>query len=91
MVRTTVKRNKNDEVVETVETSEHLRPEWTAAAWFLERRYPGRYARRVEVTGAEGQPLVPPAQQARDLAEALRDFQAGVAAAQDVETETSAD
>jgi hypothetical protein len=65
-------------------TEDELRPEWTAAAWYLERVHPDRYRRRTEITGADGAPLVPPAQQARDLEEALQDFQAGVAAAEDV-------
>lgn len=67
--------------------TETLRPEWTAAAWWLERRRAAKYARRVEVTGAEGQPLVPQDVQARDLADSLRDFLAGAAAA----TEAHAD
>ena len=89
MVRTTVKYDKAGDVVETVETTEHLRPEWTAAAWFLERRISERYARRVEVTGAEGAPLVPPAEQAKNLEQSLADFQAGAATAQSMENDAA--
>jgi hypothetical protein len=55
-----------------------LRPEWTAAAWLLERRMKRKYGRQLEVTGADGAPLVPPDEQARDLADSLRDYLAGV-------------
>lgn len=60
-----------------------LRPEWTAAAWWLERRLPQRYARRVEHTGPEGGPI-PIEDRARGLADALRDFQLGADAARGV-------
>lgn len=30
---------------------------WQASAWYLERVYPQKYARRVEVTGSEGGPI----------------------------------
>jgi len=84
VTKTTVKRDAAGNVVERTEVTETLRPEWTAAAWWLERRKPQKYARRVEVTGAEGQPLVPQDEQARNLADSLRDFLAGAAAAADV-------
>jgi hypothetical protein len=73
--------------LERTEVEETLRPEWTAAAWWLERRMPGKYARRVEVTGAEGQPLVPQDDQARGLADSLRDYLAGAAAGAEVAAE----
>jgi len=34
--------------------------EWTAMAWRLERTMPKKFGRRVEVTGEDGAPLVPP-------------------------------
>ena len=89
MVRTVVKRNKDGDVVETVETSEHLRPEWTAAAWWLERRMPEKYRRRTEITGADGVPLVPPAEQARAVEQALADFQAGAETAKAMENDAA--
>jgi hypothetical protein len=85
VTKTTVKRDGQGAVLERTEVTETLRPEWTAAAWWLERRKPAKYARRVEVTGAEGQPLVPQDEQARNLADSLRDFLAGAAAAKDLE------
>jgi hypothetical protein len=54
-----------------------LRPEWTAAAWLLERKMPGKWGRRLEVS-ASNVPLVPPDEQARDLADSLRDYMTGV-------------
>ena len=83
ITRTTTRRLPNGQEEVTV-VEDELRPEWTAAAWYLERVFPERYRRRTEITGADGVPLVPPAQQAHDLEQALRDFQAGVAAAEDV-------
>lgn len=32
---------------------------WTASAWWLERKFPEEFAKRVEVTGAGGDPLYP--------------------------------
>lgn len=55
-----------------------LRPEWTAAAWLLERRMKRKYGRQLEVTGADGAPLVPVDEQARDLADSLRIYMEGV-------------
>lgn len=67
-------------LVERTVTTETLRPEWTAAAWLLERRKPDRYAKRFysEITGKDGAPLVPQEDQARNLADELRAFQMGV-------------
>ena len=48
--------------------------------------YPARYARRVEVTGAGGEPLVPPSEQAATLAASLRAYQQGLADAEQSET-----
>jgi len=80
VTRTTTKYDADGDMsVQTVVVETTL-PVRQAGAWILERRLPGKYARRVEVTGAEGQPLVPPDQQARDLAEQLRVWQAREAA-----------
>lgn len=75
-----VQPDGTERVIERTTVTETLRPEWTAAAWWLERRMPAKYGRRLEVTGAGGKPLVPQDEQARNLADALRDFQAEQAA-----------
>lgn len=78
VTKRTVKRGAPDAanpdglVLEVTEVTETLRPEWTAAAWWLERKR--GYVKRYEVTGAEGAPLVPQAEAARDLADSLRDW-----------------
>lgn len=76
--KTVTKTNAAGEVLETVTTEETAAPEWTAAAWTLERRRKQEYARHLEVTGAGGQPLVPKADRAAALAEALEAYQRGV-------------
>lgn len=70
------------EVIERTVTTTTDAPEWTAAAWMLERRLTALFGRtRVEVTGADGAPLVPKEQRADDLAAALEGFLAGARAA----------
>lgn len=78
--KTTTKRDAEGKVIETTTVTETLRPEWTAAAWGLERRKPDKYAKRFysEITGKDGAPLVPQEDQARNLADELRAFQLGV-------------
>ena len=73
--------------VERIEVEETLAPQWAAAAWWLERRR--GYVKRYELTGAEGSPLVPPGEAARDLAESLREFQAGVETEKKMAEETN--
>jgi hypothetical protein len=90
VTKTTEKRDANGQLLERTEVTETLRPEWTAAAWFLERRMPAKYARRVEVTGADGAPLVDPDTQARGLADSLRDFLAGAATAAELTEDADA-
>ena len=68
----------NLKLVERKVETTTLRPEWTAAAWLLERRMKRKYGRQLEVTGADGAPLVPPDEQARDLADSLRIYMDGV-------------
>lgn len=91
VTKVTEKKDAAGLVTETITVTETLRPEWTAAAWWLERRRHQKYARRVEVTGAEGAPLVPPAEAARGLADSLREFMAGAAAASEATSGAPAD
>lgn len=74
VTKTVEKRNAAGDLIERTVTTETLRPEWTAAAWWLERRHHARYARRFEVTGADGAPLVPPEEQARGIADSARRY-----------------
>lgn len=72
------------EVIERTTTTTTDAPEWTAAAWMLERRLTSLFGRtRVEVTGKDGAPLVAKDDRADALAAALEGFQAGVAAGTD--------
>lgn len=70
-------------VTERRTVTKTLRPEWTAAAWWLERRLPQRYARRVELSGPGGAPIAVE-DRARELADELRAFQLGADAALEV-------
>jgi hypothetical protein len=79
VTKTTTKYNAAGDVLERTVVTETLRPEWTAAAWWLERRKPRLYARRLEVTGAEGAPLVPADDAARALADSAREYLAAKA------------
>lgn len=64
--------------VERTTVTETLRPEWTAAAWYLERKRGYVRPLSVELTGANGSPLIPQAEAARDLADSLREYLQGV-------------
>lgn len=79
VTKTTEKRNAQGDLVERTTVTETLPPLWTAAAWQLERMRQDKYVRRMELTGAEGQPLLPEPEQARGLADALRAYQQGIA------------
>jgi hypothetical protein len=57
-------------VLEVTTTVEQLAPSAQVLEWRLERRFPSRYGRRVEVTGAEGGPI---ALSMEERAEALAD------------------
>lgn len=61
-------------VLERTTTTETRPGLWTPAAWWLERRMPAKYARRIELTGADGTDLLP-ADRARTLADSLVEFQ----------------
>lgn len=68
-------------VVEQTETVEERPPLWTAAAWRLERAYPGKYARRLEV--ADAQSGMSNEERAEALTNDLRSYLQGVADAKD--------
>lgn len=67
-------------VVEEITTTETLRPEWQAAAWFLERRFPEKYRRRYEMEVSDNGRSADDA--ARDLADNLRSYMQGIADAE---------
>lgn len=76
----------------TVKTERTL-PDLRALTWWAERRAMSRWGQRgsLEVTGPGGTPLLPAEDRARDLADALRDFQAGADAAREVTRERDGD
>lgn len=53
-------------------------PQWAAAMTLLERRMPYKYGRRVALTDGDGGPLISPADQAREIADSLREYLTGV-------------
>lgn len=65
-------------LVERAVTTETANPQWQAAAWQLERMKRDKYARRWEVTGADGAPLMPEQDQARAIADSAREYLRGV-------------
>lgn len=76
-----VEKTTKDGDVEVTVTTETADPVWQAAAWQLERRRHDLFGRsRIEVTGADGAPLVPKEDRAEELAQALEAWQAGVEA-----------
>lgn len=77
-------------VIERTTTTETRPGLWTPAAWWLERRMPGKYARRLELTGAEGSELLP-AERARTLADSLAEYLQGVADADAAAAEAKAE
>lgn len=81
ITKTTRKVDTQGNILETTTVTETIRPDWRAAAWWLERRRDG-YTPRVELTGADGAPLVPEGDAARDLADSLRAYLEGRADAQ---------
>jgi len=71
-------------VVEEIERTETLAPQWTAAAWFLERRFPEKYRRRYELETSDSAG-VSAEERARDLADSLRAYMQGIADAEDAQ------
>lgn len=91
VITRTVTKVVGGKEIEKVVTEETARPIWQAGAWLLERRRRDVYARRYELTGAQGEPLVPKEDRADALAEALESFQAGVDAQAARAAEASSD
>ncbi len=83
--KTVVTTDPEGNVTEQV-TTETMAPQWQAAAWMLERRRPQEFGRRVEVTGAGGEPLVPKEDRADVLASAMEGYLRGVDDAREVES-----
>ena len=85
------KRARNEQgemvVVEETVTLETAEPNWQANAWILERRFPEKYRRRldIEVQGAFDDTGEEPEQQARELAASLRAYQQGIIDASSVD------
>jgi hypothetical protein len=84
--KTTVKVDGEGSVIEETTTTETIPPQWQAAAWMLERRRPQEFGRRVEVTGANGEPLVPKEDRADVLASAMEGYLRGVDDARESES-----
>lgn len=57
VVHVTEKRDKNNRVVEKVTRTETLPPSERALQWRLERRFPDRWGRKVELSGPNGGPI----------------------------------
>lgn len=76
VVTVTEKVNADGEVTERSQRTETLGPNPGVLMARLKMRFPGRYSERVEVTGAEGEPITIELR-ARQIADAARAFQTG--------------
>lgn len=76
VVTVTEKVNAEGEVIERTHRTEQLGPNPGVLMARLKMRFPGRYSERVEVTGAEGEPIAIELR-ARQIADAARAFQTG--------------
>lgn len=76
----TKKTNPEGVTLETTTRTETLGPNPQVIEWRLERRFPARYGRRVEVSGPDGGPMVLSTEdRAEALAETLTTYLQGVA------------
>lgn len=79
VVTITEKVDAKGNVVERTSRTERLAPNAQVLQLRLTRRFMERYAGRIEVTGAGGEPLVPEDHRARNLADSMRAYLAGAA------------
>lgn len=76
--KVSVDADGNEKVIERTRTTEQRPGLWTPAAWWLERRIPAKYARRLELSGPDGGDI-PIGDRARTLADSLADYLQGAA------------
>lgn len=68
----TVKVDGKGKVIERTTKTTATLPDAATIKWRLKRRFRDRYAERIEVTGAEGEPLLPMDERAAAIVEGLR-------------------
>lgn len=83
----TIKVDADGNEVERTSRTERLLPDVEQDKWLLARRLPARYSSRVEVTGPEGEALIPTEDRAAALAAALQAFQNGADAQRALDAE----
>lgn len=84
IVTVTEKVDKDGNVIDKTTKTETLGPSAAVIQWRLSRRFPDRYADRVEVTGAGGEPISVESR-AKSLADGLRAFQQGADAQRELD------
>lgn len=84
VVTVTEKVDKDGNVLDKTTKTETLGPSAAVLQWRLSRRFPDRYADRVEVSGPGGEPISIETR-AKSLADGLRAFQAGADAQRELD------
>lgn len=79
VVKKVTKTDHQGNELEVTTTVEHTLPSAQVLEWRLERKYPDRYGRRVEVTGRDGEPLLGAADRQEALVETFDAYLRGVA------------
>lgn len=90
LTTTTEKRDAEGNVIETTTRTETLAPNARVLMWRLERRYPNRYAGRIEVTGAEGGPLISAEERASAIASQAVEYLENVTSIESAPTKRAA-